>query len=134
MSSAELDNLSVLIIEDEWHVRGIIRQILTRIGIHAIYEAEEGGKGLMETLRVKPRVVLCDIHMKPVNGLTYLANLRKVKVGVVAETPVIFLTADAERDTVMLAKDLRVDGYVVKPVSVNDVKKQLSRTLKVQFD
>ena len=126
-----LDSASVLIIEDEGHIRSIIRQILHRTGVRSIYEAEEGGQGLMETLRVKPTVVLCDIHMKPVNGLTYLANLRKVKVGEVARTPVIFLTADSERDTVLLAKDLRVDGYLVKPVSVNDVKKQLMRALDI---
>jgi two-component system, chemotaxis family, chemotaxis protein CheY len=129
-----LENLSVLLIEDEAHIRAIIRQILYRIGIRSIYECEEGGKGLMETLRVKPTVVLCDIHMKPVNGLTYLANLRKVQVGDVACTPVVFLTADAERDTVLLAKDLRVDGYLVKPVSLIDVKKQLSRVLKTTIE
>jgi two-component system chemotaxis response regulator CheY len=132
--SVELESLSVLIIEDEFHVRRLVSQILHRIGIRHVYEAEDGGAGLMETLRVKPKLVLCDIHMKPVNGLTYLANLRKAKVGDVASTPVIFLTADAERDTVMLAKDLRVDGYLVKPVSVNDVKKQITRVLNIRVD
>lgn len=132
--SVDLESLSVLVIEDEQHVRRLVSQILYRIGIRHVYEADEGGVGLMETLRIKPKVVLCDIHMKPVNGLTYLSNLRKVKVGEVASTPVVFLTADAERDTVLLAKDLRVDGYLVKPVSVNDVKKQISRVLNIRID
>ena len=49
----------------------------------------------------------------------------------IAATRVIFLTADAQRDTVMSAKDLSVDGYLVKPVSLhrlqsNPLKRALS--------
>jgi len=44
---------------------------------------------------------------------------------VIAETPVLFLTADMQQQTVISAKKLNVDGYLVKPVSQASLKQRL---------
>lgn len=129
----DIELVSVLIIEDEPYVRTIIRRILTGLQIGDVHEANDGGEGLMQTLRVRPSLVLCDVHMKPVDGLKYLQTLRDVKIPEIRDTPVIFLTSDANQDLVMRARDLKVAGYMVKPVSVNDIKKSLGRVLDIDF-
>ena len=129
MPDFNADSLVILLIEDEAHIRRIVRQILFRIGVRNVYEAADGGDGFMQVLRVKPHVVLCDIHMAPVDGITFLETLRAAKVDKVRSTPVLFLTSNAKEETIMRARDLRVNGYMVKPVSVNDVKRNLERVL-----
>ena len=67
--------------------------------------------------------------MKPVDGIEFLRVVRTAELKEVATTRVIFLTADAQRDTVLTAKDLSVDGYLVKPVSLARLQSKLHETL-----
>jgi two-component system chemotaxis response regulator CheY len=120
----------VLIVEDEMHTRALIKNMLRQIGVRSIVEAKDGKAGLDEVLRAKPHLVLCDIHMEPVDGLAFLKALRGAKLPNVRDTPVVFLTADAKRDTVLTAKGLHINGYLVKPVAVADLKARIDSVLK----
>jgi two-component system chemotaxis response regulator CheY len=120
----------ILVVEDEMHTRALIKNMLRQIGVRSIVEAKEGKEGLNEVLRAKPHLVLCDIHMEPVDGLAFLKALRGAKLPLVRDTPVVFLTADANRDTVIIAKDLHVNGYLVKPVAISDLKTRIDIILK----
>ena len=124
------ENIKVLIVEDEVHTRGMIRSMLHQIGIHHALEASDGKAGLTEIARTRPTLVLCDIHMQPVDGRQFLKMVRATKVEWVKNIPVIFLTADAKPETVKLAKELQVDGYLVKPVTVGDLKARIDAVLK----
>ena len=120
----------VLIVEDEVHTRAMIRSMLRQIGIHHAMEAADGKAGLTEIARTRPTLVLCDVHMQPVDGRQFLKLVRATKVDWVKNIPVIFLTADAKPETVKLAKELQVDGYLVKPVNVGDLKARIDAVLK----
>jgi two-component system, chemotaxis family, chemotaxis protein CheY len=128
-----VDDARILVIDDEDFVRKIIVQILGRLGIRKVSQAEDGADGLKKTLIVKPHMVLCDIHMEPLDGMKYLSTIRSLNQPEIARTPIIFLTSDAGQEKVVRAKELNVSGYMVKPVSVNDVKKQINRVLGVEF-
>lgn len=118
----DYSKLKIVVIEDEAHTRSIIRSQLLQLGLREIAEAADGKEGLMQVVRIRPHLVLCDVHMKPVGGLAFLKTLRELKVESVRNTPVIFLTADAQSDTVLFAKEHAVNGYLVKPVSVAQLK------------
>lgn len=122
--------LRVLVLEDETHIRQIICRLLRQIGFRLIDEASNGADGFKELLRVRPRVILCDIHMEPIDGITFLKRLRALGHPELSRIPVIFLTADTQRDTVVAAKDLRVDGYLAKPVSLKSLKDRIDHVLK----
>lgn len=128
-SGGRLERLRVLIVEDQPYMRQIIRQTLARLGIRHIYEAEEGGEGLKLTVRVRPDLVLCDVHMEPVDGLAYLENLRDFQNHEIAATPVVLLTVDAAQETVMRSKSHAVNGYLVKPTSVARLRDAINRVL-----
>ncbi len=129
--NAIYEQLVVLIVEDEVHTRTVIKSLLRRIGIRSIVEAADGKAGLDEVLRARPTIVFCDVHMAPVDGLTFLKMLRQTKIESMRRTPVVFLTADAQRDTVMFAKEYQVNGYLVKPVSLGDLKSRIDAVLKL---
>lgn len=124
-----LDRLRVLIIEDQPHMRQLVRHTLLRLGIRHVYEAEEGGAGLRMTVRVRPEIVLCDVHMEPVGGLGYLENLRDFQNPEIALTPVVFLTMDAAEETVMRSREHAVNGYLVKPTSTARLRDTINRIL-----
>ncbi len=124
------EHVKVLIVDDEVHTRAMIRSMLRQIGIHQAMEAADGKAGLTEIARTRPTLVLCDVHMQPVDGRQFLKLVRATKVDWVKNIPVIFLTADAKPETVKLAKELQVDGYLVKPVNVGDLKARIDAVLK----
>ena len=128
-----IDDVRILVIDDEEFVRKIIVQILGRLNTRKVSQAEDGADGMKKTLIMKPQLVLCDIHMEPVDGMKYLSTIRGLNQPEIARTPIIFLTSDAGQEKVVRAKELNVSGYMVKPVSVNDVKKQINRVLGVEF-
>lgn len=129
MSDPAYSDLRVVVIEDEDYTRKIIVRGLRQIGITKIHEAREGGEGLKVVAAMRPNIVLCDIHMEPVDGLQFLRNLRSLPIPEIAMIPVVFLTADAERQTVVAARQQDVNGYLVKPVSVAQLQKRIDAVL-----
>ncbi|MGQ9371460.1 response regulator [Azospirillum sp. ST 5-10] len=119
----------ILVIEDQPFVRRTIVQILTQIGFTAVAEAGDGETGLQECARAAPDIVVCDIDMKPVGGLQFLARLRSGDAGRDSRTPVVFLTNHTESEIVKKAMALGVDGFVVKPPSLAALKERIDRLL-----
>tara|TARA_R110000787_G_scaffold16622_25_gene50795 strand:- start:38785 stop:39177 length:393 start_codon:yes stop_codon:yes gene_type:complete len=127
--AVDFKNTRVLVVEDEGYIRRLICKSLRQLDILNVYEAEEGQHGLQQVVRVRPHLVLCDIHMAPVNGLTFLRKLRSAKLESIRNTPVVFLTGDSHINTVVKARNLEPDGYMVKPVSVTDLKQRILAVL-----
>jgi len=120
-------NIKILVIEDEPNTRRLIVQLLKQVGIKNVYEASDGRAAYMETVRIQPHVVLCDIHMRPMGGLDYLVKIREMDA--LKSLPVIMLTADGSRDSVMTAMRHQIAGYLVKPVSAATLKKRIQAAL-----
>ena len=125
MAEINYETTRILVIEDEIHIRKIICRLLRQIGYRLIDEAADGSEGFKTLLRVQLDV----IHMEPVDGITFLRKLRALSQPKYAAQPVIFLTGDTDSTTVIAAKDLRVDGYLVKPVSLNALKDRIEAVL-----
>jgi two-component system, chemotaxis family, chemotaxis protein CheY len=133
MTDTDLRRIKVLLVDDEPFIRVTLRQILMQIGIPPsnLYDAGDVRAAISETLRVRPSVVLCDIHMPGDDGFVDVAALHKAPIPEVAATPVVMLTSDSGEEAVMTAKGHKVAGYLVKPVSIAGVKKAVERALKV---
>ena len=123
-------SITVLVIDDMQSMRLVVKRLLLQIGITSVVEAADGRSGLDATIEWKPTIILCDVHMEPIGGLEFLRLLRSHNVRHLALTPVIFLTSDAQRDTVIFAKEHRANGYLVKPVSLADLKNRIDAVLK----
>lgn len=97
----------------------------TTLGVLSIAQADEGGSGAREAMRTHPDMILCDVHMKPIDGIGFVARLRTMRIEGLDQTPVIMPTADAQRDTVMSAREHDVKSYLVKPVDAAQLKSKL---------
>jgi len=123
----EYEKIRLLIVEDEANTRMVIKAVLRQLSIRNVFEAANGRDGLVEVVRERPHLVLCDVHMEPVDGLEFLKTLRAMKIEAVKNTPVIFLTADSQQGTVLFAKQNAANGYLVKPPSVTSVKARIDQ-------
>ena len=119
-------NELVLIIEDNEKNRKLVRDVLHVKGYKTI-EAETAETGLKLALEQSPSLILMDIQLPGMDGITALKQLK-----VEAKTksiPVIAVTASAmsyKRQT-MLAEGF--DGYQTKPISLKDFLGEVARVL-----
>src|SRR3954462_13421592 len=75
--SRSLDAVSVLLVEDNVFMRELLKSVLRRLGVSDIREAIDG-EDAFRVLYVHPvDIVICDIQMQPIDGITFLDMLRK---------------------------------------------------------
>ncbi len=126
---ADYQPFSVVVIEDQAFVRKTIVQLLGQLGFGRIGEADEGEAGLAECRRFNPDIIVCDIEMRPVNGLNFLTRLRASTEIRNPRTPVIFLTKHTESEIVKQAMALGVNAFVVKPPTLPALRERIDRYL-----
>lgn len=117
--------MNALVVEDQAFIRTVVSRILKQLEFNQIWEADEGTGGLSLALERKPDIIICDIEMAPMDGLTFLQQLRQ-KEDLGRRTPVIFLTNHAQKDMVLKARDLGVNAFIAKPVTVIGLREKLA--------
>ncbi len=106
-----------MIAEDNPHMRTILRSVLTGFGIRTICEASDGADALELVVDRRPDIVLCDWVMRPFGGNEFLQILRKDRDPDVSTTPVLVVTAHANRKTILEAIEIGIHGFVAKPIA-----------------
>lgn len=129
MSRIDYSRLNVLLIEDESYTRVITRRIMTQIGIREIAEARNGEEGLNEVVRARPDIIFSDINMALIDGFEFLERLRGITLHDLDKTWVVMLTAENNFESRVKAEQHHVAGYLVKPVSVNQVREQIDAVI-----
>lgn len=130
----EYIRFNILVIDDQPFVRRTIVQIVRQIGFENIAEADNGETGLVQCKKFRPDIAVCDIEMKPMSGLQFLAELRNSSDVPNNQMPVVFLTNHTESEIVKKAMALGVNGFVVKPPSVGALKERVDRLLSPRND
>lgn len=108
---------SVLIVDDQEFVLKIVTTILTKIGFGDIRTATNGGDAMAAIEESVPDLMICDIGMKPVNGLELLKSIRQNDSGKIRKIPLMFLTGEFSQELVEKATDLGCDMFLLKPIS-----------------
>lgn len=121
---------TVLVIDDQEAVRDSVRMMLRSLGFGAILEAANGESAKEQFTSRSPDLVLCDINMTPTNGFAFVKWVRMRNSGGF-RTPILFLTSHTEREVVMKAKEVGIDGFLVKPVGIADLTVRVDRAMRV---
>ncbi|WP_024614948.1 response regulator transcription factor [Clostridium sp. Ade.TY] len=102
---------SILIVEDEIRIRFLIRDYFINEDFN-VYEAEDGEKGIDIFSKEKIDLIILDIMMPKMDGITFLKKIRSV-----SSVPVILLTAKSEEDDKLQGYEVGADDYMTKPFS-----------------
>ena len=117
---------TVLIIDDEIHIRRLIAQMLELAG-YQVVEAASGPEALRLIEETRPDVITCDIFMPGMSGFEVLEAIKSQPA--TAEIPVIMLTAIGQEKDTARATALGADDYITKPFGTTQLIETIERQL-----
>lgn len=119
----------ILIIDDEWKIRKLIKDYLVREG-YTVDEAGDGEEGIEKFFSTGYDVVILDIMMPKIDGWSVCRKIREE-----SQVPIIMLTARSDESDQLFGFDLEADEYMTKPFNpkllVAKVKALLRRDRKI---
>ena len=115
-SAAPAAGLKVLVVEDEALIRMDLAEMLTEEGYVVAGEAGDGEQALELARRLHPDLVIMDIKMPKVDGITAASAIVEERIA-----PVVMLTAFSQRDLIEQARDAGAMAYLVKPFARHEL-------------
>lgn len=116
--------MNILIVDDEVKMRRLLRLFLEGDGYTCIEAAD--GREAMELLSERPDLVMLDIMMPGVDGITLCRQIKALD----AELPVVLLTARSDSETTIRGLDAGADDYVTKPFEGNVLLARIRAVLR----
>lgn len=123
--SIDMSRLSILLVDDNGHMRALLKQILVAFGIKNIHECTDGSDALRVIKDFPIDIVIADWMMEPVDGIDMTRLLRTATDSPNPLVPIILLTGHTERHRVVEARDAGVTEFLAKPVSAKAVYDRL---------
>jgi two-component system chemotaxis response regulator CheY len=115
----------ILIVDDALFVRYSLKQALTQAGHDVVGEAENGLDGLRQTNRLQPELVILDLNMPVMDGLTALQAIRRNH----PEVRVLICTAQGAGHVRAEARDHGAHGFIAKPYHPEDLHAAVAAAL-----
>jgi signal transduction histidine kinase/CheY-like chemotaxis protein len=109
---------SVLYVEDEPSNLTLVRHVLGRRPGVALLAADRGSEGLQLARAHKPDLILLDVHLPDMEGHEIFARLREDPE--TRDIPVVIVSASAMPDDIQKLREAGVDGYLTKPLNVQE--------------
>lgn len=120
---------NVLIVDDSRSMRKVIWKILRMLGFELgeCLEASNGQEAL-DILEGKwIDLILADVNMPVMDGVEFMRSLREKNI--CGDTPVIFITTEANENRLKQLMDLGASGYIRKPFRPEEMGAFLSRIM-----
>jgi two-component system, OmpR family, response regulator len=114
----------ILIVDDEGHIREVIRVALKKAGMDVI-EARDGKEALTRFAADRPDLIVLDIGMPEFDGLDVCREIRKT-----SDVPILFLSARDEEIDRILGLEIGGDDYVTKPFSPRELVARVNVILR----
>lgn len=113
---------TILVVEDDLHIRRLLRSALARGG-HDVIEAATAREGLSLAAARKPQIVLLDLGLPDRDGLELIQTLK-------AGAAVIVVSAREDTDEKVAALDLGADDYIIKPFDTDELLARVRTALR----
>jgi two-component system, chemotaxis family, chemotaxis protein CheY len=118
-------NMKILIVDDFSTMRRIVRNILKQLSFNNVDEAEDGDIALEKLKNGDYDFVITDWNMPNMTGLDLLKAIRSDTR--LKDMPVLLITAEAEKENVVLAAQAGVNDYIVKPFTGDVLQQKINR-------
>ena len=115
MTASSVD-VDVLIVDDDPEFRSVCAEILTMVG-YSVETASGGNEALAVVRRKRPRLIVSDLVMTPMDGRELLARLRADAS--LSDVPVVLLSG--RRDLPAISVELAVAGHLTKPLDIDQL-------------
>ncbi len=122
--ASSVASTTILVVDDEPMVREVVARYIELDG-HRVHEASDGDEALAWLERNRPDLVVLDVMLPGVDGLTILRRLRED-----GDVPVVLLTARTDEADRLLGLELGADDYVVKPFTARELAARVRAVLR----
>jgi CheY-like chemotaxis protein len=122
---AQIENLRILVIDDDQHMRKVVRAMLAAIGARKTYEACDAMAGLEAIRSYVPDLVIVDWEMPMIDGAKFVRMVRSPGDFPVPDVPIIILTGHADRWRVLEAARAGANEFLLKPVSTKALQDRI---------
>jgi DNA-binding response OmpR family regulator len=119
----------ILVVDDDSSIREILSTQLARLG-YDVELAADGQEGLDAFKAAPPDLVLMDVMMPVLDGLTACQRMRAAERKGGRRVPILFLTARDSRHDKTSAALSGGDDFVPKPVSIDELRERLDAALR----
>ena len=119
---------TILVIDDEKDLGETVRMMLEVAGGYKVVTAFNGKDGIKKAHMLKPDLILLDISMPEMDGLTALKILKENSATMAI--PVVMLTACGDDVFKLKASQLYDEDYLVKPVKTDELIERVAKVLK----
>jgi DNA-binding response OmpR family regulator len=133
-AEAVIRSARILIVDDEFSMRKVVRTLLLTMGVTDVHDAAEGASGLNAIGALDPDVVILDWQLAGMNGPDFVRRVRTPDKFSHPNVPIIMLTGHGEQSRVIEAMRLGVHEFLVKPVSGKALYERLASILRRRGD
>jgi two-component system chemotaxis response regulator CheY len=130
MSGPNFDYLKTLVVEDNPHMRTLLRSLLNALGVKQVFEAADGSEALTELRAHKPDFVLTDLSMKPMDGIEFTRLVRTSQDMPNPYVPIVMVTGHTERNCIEIARDAGVTEILAKPITVQKLYSRIAEIVE----
>ncbi|MGA9531876.1 MAG: response regulator [Anaerolineales bacterium] len=123
----EAHTTTVLYIEDNLENRMLVRRILVAEG-YRVLEADSAEVGMSLARQEQPDLIMIDINMPDLDGLTVTSMMKADPI--LGNTPVVAITANVMKGDRERTLSAGCDGYIQKPIEVDDFPRQVAHYLQ----
>ena len=120
-------NQTILIIDDEEPIRELLKLTLQSAGYDSVLEASNGEDGLALAMRYKPDLILLDLMLPGMDGLSVCRRLKSSPD--TQMIPIIMLTAKSDESDIVIGLEMGANDYITKPFN----RKVLTARIRTQF-
>ena len=124
--SYNLERLNFLVVDDNRHMRLIVKSILYSFGVRSVVEAEDGADAFRELRTYSADIVICDWKMEPLDGIDFTRMVRTASDSPNPFVPIVMLTGNTEQRRVVEARDAGVTEFLAKPISAKSLYSRIA--------
>jgi len=126
----ELSKVRVLVLEDNGHMRKLLRSMLLAIGVGEVLDMADATHAYAKIKQTPVDFALVDWEIYPVSGLEFVRKIRTQRDSPNPFLPIIMVTGHTERERVTTARDLGITEFLAKPISAQTLSQRVEELIE----
>ena len=123
-----MTSMKILIVDDSITIRRIITNALKTVGFPETVEATNGKDALEKLATANVDFIITDWNMPEMNGLDFIKQVRANPL--YSSLPILMITTRGTEHDVIEALQAKVNSYIVKPFTPQELKEKIEGILK----
>lgn len=134
MAGYDISQLRILLVDDDTLMRNLIKSMLRSLDVNNVKIVESAEVATSEIQIFNPDIIVLDWEMPNVNGLELTKQIRQSSDYKISHTPIIMLTGYTAIERVIEARNMGINDFLAKPVSVKRLYQRILSIVKKPRD